>query len=129
MKRWIIALAIVVLLAISAFFVASHFTERSRQTGNVRHDAQWFTISLKIGNERAVANYLARPKMEWPILEQALHTHAQSLLKTDFETVPVNFRADGPILFATFHCTGGAALTFYTEDGGDVWRIAELKAE
>lgn len=129
MKRWIIALLLIVLLAVAGFFVARHFSERSRQTGNVRHAAQWFTDSLKIGNERAVANYLARPKMDWPILEQALRTHAQSLLKTDFDTAPVSFRTDGPTLFATFHCTSGAALTFYTEDGGDVWRVAELKPE
>jgi hypothetical protein len=128
MKRWIIPLMIVTLLAAAGFFVARHLSERHRQEGNVRHDAHWFTDSIKIGNDRAVANYLARPKMDWPRLEQALRTHAQSLLTTDFDTAPVRFGTQGSTLFATFHCTGGAALTFYTEDGGDVWRVAELKA-
>jgi uncharacterized membrane protein len=129
MKRWIISLLVVVALAIPAFFVARHFSERHRQTTNVRHDAQWFTTALKTGNERAASNYLARPKMDSTALEQALRTHAQSLLTTDFDTAPVRFRTEGSTLLATFQCSGQAALTFYTEDGGDIWRVAELKSQ
>lgn len=129
MKRWIIALVVVALLAIPGFFVARNLSERRRQTINVRHDALWFTTALKTGNERAVANYLARPKMDSAALEQALRSHAQSLLSTDFDATPITFRSDGSTLSATFHCSGGAALTFYTEDGGDIWRVAELKSQ
>ena len=129
MKRWILALVVVGLLAVPGFFAARHLSERRRQTNNVRHDAQGFTTALKIGNERAAANYLARPKMDSATLEQALRTHAQSLLSTDFDAAPVTFRSDGAALLATFHCSGGAALTFYTEDSGDIWRVAELKSQ
>jgi hypothetical protein len=129
MKRWIVALIVVGLLSIPAFFVAVHFTERRRQTNNVRHHAQWFATALKTGNERAASNYLARPKMDFTALEKALYTHAKSMLTTDFDTAPVTFRSDGSTLLATFQCSGQAALTFYSEDGGDVWRIAELKSQ
>ncbi|MGV3661555.1 MAG: ATP-dependent Clp protease proteolytic subunit [Prosthecobacter sp.] len=126
MKRWKIALVVVGLLAIPAFFAARHFSERHRQTTNVRHDAQWFMSALRSGNERAVSNYLAQSKMAPTALVEALKTHSQALLTTDFETAPVTFRTEGSKLLATFHCSGQAALTFYTEDGGDVWRVAEL---
>lgn len=129
MKRWMIALLVVGVLAVPTFFIARHITERHRQTNNVRHDAQWFTTALKTGNERAAANYLSRPKMDSTVLEQALRTHARSLITTDFDTAPVSFRKNGSMLLATFQCSGRTLLTFYTEDGGDVWRVADLKSQ
>lgn len=122
------ALLVVGVPAIPGFFVARHCSERQRQADNVRHSAQWFTTSLKIGNQRAASNYLARPRMDSTALEQALRTQAQSLLTTDFDTAPVRFHTDGSTLLATFQCSGQTELTFYTGDRGDVWRVAGLKS-
>jgi hypothetical protein len=126
MKRLIIT--IVIVMATSGFFVALHFNERSRQAGNARHDAQWFMNSLKIGNQRAVANYLGRPKMDSADMEKAMLVHARSLIETDFVNAPLTFQTKGPTLFATFRCSGQVSLTFYTEDGGEIWRVAEIRS-
>jgi len=126
MKRFIIVS--VVVLAIAGGFVARHLTNQNRQAGNVRHDAQWFIGSLRLGNERAVANYLSRSKMATAELEEAMEKHLQSLMSTDFGTAPVSFRSDGSTLLATFECEDQTQLTFFTEDGGDVWRVAEIRS-
>lgn len=126
MKRFTIVSVIV--LIVPSFFVARHFTERNRQAGNVRHDAQWFTDSIRVGNLRAVANYLSRPKVTTQEMEVAMGKHLESVMSTDFETAPISFRSDGSTLLATFECEDRTLLTFYTEDGGDIWRIAEIRS-
>ncbi|MEP4079028.1 hypothetical protein [Haloferula sp.] len=126
MKRWRLVVAIIGLLVVG-MLGARHFTERARQATNVRHDASNFTNALKTGNERAVANYLALPKTDFEALDMALRTHAQALLRTDFDSAPVRFHTSDSTLFATFECVDQAELIFYTEDSGDVWRVAEIK--
>lgn len=89
-------------LVILSFFVARHYTEQNRQTRNVRHDAQWFTDSLRVGNERAVTNFLAHPKMTKQEFKVAVGKHLHSVMSTDFATAPITFRSEGSTLLATF---------------------------
>jgi hypothetical protein len=129
MKRLFRICIALIVLAIPSFFIARHYTDRARQARNVRHDAQWFVTSLKLGNERAAANYLAQPSMDSGSLDQALRIHARSLLLTNFETAPLQLRSQDSILVATFSCSDGAQLTFASADDGDMWRFHDLKAQ
>ena len=126
MKR--ILVAGVIVLAVSSVFVVLHFVVRNRQAGNVRNDALWLMNSLRTGNQRAVATYLAHPKMSAADMEKGMLAYAQALIATDFENAPLTFRTEGAALFASFQCSEDVILTFYTEDGGDIWRVAEIQS-
>jgi hypothetical protein len=126
MKLWRLAIAIIVPLVIGVLG-ARHYAERARQARNVRHDASYFKTALKTGNDRVVANYLALPKTDHATIDLALQAHAQALLRTDYDNAPVRFHANSSTVFATFECDDQTELTFYSEDSGDVWRVAEIK--
>lgn len=120
---WIAAIAI----AIATFFTGRHYSERARQARNVRHQVQWFVMSLGSGNERVVADYLAQPNMDPNTMGEMLRDHARSILQTDFDEVPLRLQADGPRLLATFSCPDGIQLRFASTDGGDVWRFYDIR--
>jgi hypothetical protein len=129
MKRWIKITIAVISVAVFGVLLAKHYSDRALQARNVRHDVQRFMMSLKLGNERAAANFLARPNMDSGAFDQALRAQARSLLSTNFETAPLQFRGEGPLLLATFSCADGAKLTFASADDGEMWRFYEIKAQ
>jgi hypothetical protein len=121
-------IAAILLLCVSAVvFVTWRIVERRDLVRNVSWDAQWFSASLKNGNERAAANYLSRSKMTETNLQQALMTNAKALLTTDFDSVSPHLTKEDRVWLATFDCRDGVELRFYTEDDGTTWYVYDLR--